>query len=90
MDKRYLEGNSIASIIEKYPFLTEFLNENDINITNKEHLTFIEFYNTFSEDEIEDKAINIEYSLKNISEYLKQKIALLGLEEKNEVKSLTI
>lgn len=90
MDKRYLEGNSIASIIEKYPFLTEFLNENDINITNKEHLTFIEFYNTFSEDEIEDKAINIEYSLKNISEYLKQMIALLGLEEKNEVKSLTI
>lgn len=90
MDKRYLEGNSIASIIEKYPFLTKFLNENDINITNKEHLTFIEFYNAFSEDEIEDKAINIEYSLKNISEYLKQMIALLGLEEKNEVKSLTI
>lgn len=90
MDKRYLEGNSIATIIEKYPFLTDFLNENDIIIQGKEHMTFIEFYNSFTETQLEDKAINIELSLQNIAEYLKQMIALLGLEEKNEVKSLTI
>lgn len=90
MDKRYLEGNSIAKIIEKYPFLTDFLNENDIIIQGKEYMTFIEFYNSFTETQLEDKAINIELSLQNISEYLKQMIALLGLEEKNEVKSLTI
>jgi len=90
MDKRYLEGNSITNVIEKYPFLIEFLNENDIVITDKEHLTFIEFYNSFSEQELEDKAVNVELVLSNISEYLKQMITLLGLEEKNEVKSLTI
>lgn len=90
MDKRYLEGNSITNVIEKYPFLIEFLDENDIIINGKEHLTFIEFYNSFSEDELEDKAINVELILSNISEYLKQMIALLGLEEKNEVNSLTI
>lgn len=90
MDKRYLEGSSIATIIEKYPFLTDFLNENDIIIQGKEHMTFIEFYNSFTETQLEDKAINIELSLQNIAEYLKQMIALLGLEEKNEVKSLTI
>lgn len=90
MDKRYLEGNSITNVIEKYPFLIEFLNENDIVVTGKEHLTFIEFYNSFSEQELEDKAVNVELVLSNISEYLKQMIALLGLEEKNEVKSLTI
>lgn len=90
MDKRYLEGNSITNVIEKYPFLIEFLNENDIVVTGKEHLTFIEFYNSFNEQELEDKAVNVELVLSNISEYLKQMIALLGLEEKNEVKSLTI
>jgi len=90
MDKRYLEGNSITNVIEKYPFLIEFLDENDIIVNGKEHLTFIEFYNSFSEDELEDKAINVELILSNISEYLKQMIALLGLEEKNEVNSLTI
>lgn len=90
MDKRYLEGNSITNVIEKYPFLIEFLNENDIVVNGKEHLTFIEFYNSFSEQELEDKAVNVELVLSNISEYLKQMIALLGLEEKNEVKSLTI
>ena len=90
MDKRYLEANSIGKILEKYPFLIEFLNENDIVITGKEHLTFIEFYNTFTLDQLEDKAINVELILQNISEYLKQMIALLGLEEKDEVNSLTI
>jgi ABC-type lipoprotein export system ATPase subunit len=90
MDKRYLEGNSITNVVEKYPFLIEFLNENDIVINGKEHLTFIEFYNTFSEEQLEDKAINVELVLQNISEYIKQMIDLLGLEESNEVKSLTI
>ena len=90
MDKRYLEANSIRLVLEKYPFLIEFLNENDIVIDGKEHLTFIEFYNSFSEDQLEDKAINIELILQNISEYLKQMISLLGLEEKDEVNSLTI
>jgi hypothetical protein len=78
MDKRYLEANSIRIVLEKYPFLIEFLNENDIVIDGKEHLTFIEFYNSFSEDQLEDKAINIELILQNISEYLKQMISLLG------------
>jgi ABC-type lipoprotein export system ATPase subunit len=90
MDKRYLEANSIGKILEKYPFLIEFLNENDIVITGKEHLTFIEFYNNFTLDQLEDKAINVELILQNISEYLKQMIALLRLEEKDEVNSLTI
>ena len=90
MDKRYLEANSIGKVLEKYPFLIEFLNENDIVITGKEHLTFIEFYNTFTLDQLEDKAINVELILQNISEYLKQMIALLRLEEKDEVNSLTI
>jgi len=90
MDKRYLEGNSITNVVDKYPFLIEFLNENDVVITGKEHLTFIEFYNSFSEQELEDKAVNVDLVLSNISEYLKQMIALLGLEEKNDVKSLTI
>ncbi len=85
-----IKNRRIDKLVEKYPFLEEYLEENHIEIAGKESLTFEEYFNLISEEELEDKAINIEFTLENISEYLKQMIEILGLKEENGVESLTI
>lgn len=80
----------IDELLIKYPFLEDYLSENQIEIAGKEELTFCEYFDTFTEEEIEDKAINIDLTIENISEYLKQMIDILGLKEEAGVKSLTI
>lgn len=80
----------IADILIKYPFLIEFLNENNIEVEGKEDLSFGEYFNSFTETEIEDKALDVEGTLLNIGEYLEQMINILGLKEESSVHSLTI
>ncbi len=85
-----IKNTRIDKLIEKYPFLEEYLEENNIEVKGKEELTFEDYFALLSEEEIEDKAINIELTLENISEYLKQMIEILGLKEESGVESLTI
>ncbi len=85
-----IKNTRIDKLIEKYPFLEEYLEENNIEVKGKEELTFEDYFASLSEEEIEDKAINIELTLENISEYLKQMIEILGLKEESGVESLTI
>ncbi len=49
---------SIKKLIEEYPFVLEFIEQNRLDISSKEELTFEEFLKTLSEEEIEVKAIN--------------------------------
>lgn len=85
-----IKNTRIDKLIEKYPFLEEYLEENNIEVKGKEELTFEDYFASLSEEEIEDKAINIELTLENISEYLKQMIEILGIKEESGVESLTI
>lgn len=85
-----IKNTRIDKLIEKYPFLEEYLKENNIEVKGKEELNFEDYFASLSEEEIEDKAINIELTLENISEYLKQMIEILGIMEESGVESLTI
>lgn len=85
-----IKNTRIDKLIEKYPFLEEYLEENNIEVKGKEELTFEDYFASLSEEEIEDKAINIKLTLENISEYLKQMIEILGIKEESGVESLTI
>lgn len=85
-----IKETRIDELLIKYPFLEDYLSENQIEVTGKEDLTFSEYFDTFTEEEIEDKAINIDLTIENISEYLKQMIEILGLKEEAGVQSLAI
>ena len=43
----------IKELIEKYPFVEVFFEENNFDISNSKHLSFAEYLHSFSEDEKE-------------------------------------
>jgi len=80
----------IADLLESYPFLGSFLQENMIEINGKETMTLDQFLNSFDEEEIENKAFDKERTLLSIVEYINQMISFLGVEQDEGVHSLTI
>ena len=60
----------INELLLKYPFVENFFNENMIDIKEIEMLTFNEYLNMITEEQIEDKALNIE-KLKAFKQNLK-------------------
>ena len=81
---------TIAEIIEKYPFVEAFFEENKLDIREHGHRTFKEYLDTFTEDEVEDYAIDKAALYENLFEYIKQMKDFLGLEEEEGIESLTI
>lgn len=84
MDRR------IGEILKKYPFVEEFFNQNQLDIKGHEEKTVEEYLDGFSQDEIENFAIDKNTIIKNLEEYIKQMKDFLGLEDDNDVESLTI
>ncbi len=81
----------LADLIEKYPFLDSYFNDNDLDISNYMQNTLTEFFSHFDEEEKEDKAFDEEQTLKNLVEYTNQMIEFLGIEEDgNTINSITI
>ena len=69
---------SIKKLIEEYPFALEFIEQNRLDISSKEELTFEEFLKTLSEEEIEDKAINTDTLAEELYTYIEQMQEFLG------------
>jgi ABC-type lipoprotein export system ATPase subunit len=84
MDKK------IAELLDTYPFLTQYLEENTLDISEKEGMTLDEYFNSFDEEEVEDRALDKDKILRNIADYINQMIAFLGAEEDDAVTNLTI
>ena len=85
-----MHNKVIAEIIGKYPFVEGFLEENKLDIKGYENKTFAEYLDNFSEEEIEDFAIDKEALLENLEEYIKQMKSFLGIQEEAGIQSLTI
>lgn len=90
MTREILNQKTITELLEKYPFLSDFLEENNIQTKGYENKTFVEYFKSFEIEEIEDKAIDIEGTLSNIVEYLLQMIEFLGIKDEDGVESVTI
>lgn len=82
--------NKLKEIIEKYPFVLSFFEENSLDIKGKEEYSFEEYLNEFSEDEIENMALDLNKLLIDFYEYIKQMKEFLGIQEDEGVKSLSI
>lgn len=85
-----LENKTIEELIGEYPFIINYLEENKLNILGYEKNTFVEYLEHFTQEEIEEWAIDKEKLILDLSEYIHQMIEFLGLEKKSSVESLTI
>jgi ABC transporter, ATP-binding protein len=90
MNKNLIEGMKIEELLVKYPFAEAFFSENAIEVTGHENKTFAEFLDKFTEEELEDMALDKELLKRGLSEYIEQMKAFLGMEEEKSVEVLTI
>ena len=79
----------IKELIEKYPFVEVFFEENNFDISNSKHLSFAEYLNSYSEDDKEELAIDENLLCESLNIYINQMKSFLGLED-NEVNSITL
>ncbi len=85
-----MTNKKISDLIDEYPFVLNYFEENGIDIVGNEHLSFKELIDTIDEDEVEDMAIDQAGLLENLDIYIKQMKSFLGIKEESGVKSLTI
>ena len=90
MNKNLIEGMKIEELLAKYPFAEAFFNENAIEVAGHEDKTFAEFLDKFTEEEIEDMALDKELLKRGLSEYIEQMKPFPGMEEEKGVEVLTI
>lgn len=81
---------TLAQLLEQYPFVSDFLQQNRLETAGFEGCTFEEYLAQLSENELEDKAIDAERLPGELEAYIEQMLAFLGIEKNNAVSSLTI
>ncbi|RKD28483.1 ATP-binding cassette domain-containing protein [Lacrimispora algidixylanolytica] len=81
---------TLLQILEKYPFALAYFEQNKLDIAGYEDRTLEEYLDHFSELELEDQALDKEKILSDFPVYIEQMQSFLGVEEKNQVLSLTI
>lgn len=80
----------IKDIEKKYPYCVSFFEDNKLEVKGFEEKTFDQYLNHFTEEEIEEWAINTEKIKEDFTAYINQMTAFLGAEEEDQVNSLTI
>ncbi len=78
----------IASLLDKFPFLESFFEENGLNFQGHQNEPLEEFLASFDEEERENRALDIDDFLKRTGEYISQMLEFLR--EDNDVRSITI
>lgn len=81
---------TIREIIEKYPFAETYFNDNKLDVKGYEDSTFDEYLNHFSQEDIENWAIDKESLKEDLEIYINQMKKFLGLDDKEGINSLTI
>ena len=75
----------IEELLEKYPFAENFLNENMMSVKGFEKITFSEYMDMFTIEQIEDMALDVEKIKTDLIEYIEQMKMFLGMEEEQGV-----
>lgn len=81
---------TLEQLLERYPFVSDFFQQNRLDINGFEQLTLQKYLAHFDEEELEDKAINIETLPEELATYIEQMQEFLGLNEQSGVQSLSI
>ncbi len=80
----------ISTLLEIYPFLHTFFEDNLIDIVGRTNLTIEELPGSFDEEELEDKGIDPEKFIESVADYIEQMLEFLGDGDDNSVRKLTI
>jgi len=84
-----IETRKISDLLQEFPFIAAFFNDNGLDILGKEELNLTEYFATFDEEEIEDKAIDPENLIFQVGEFIDQMISFLGKDE-DKVQTVSI
>ena len=84
-----LEMKKIKDLENQYPFVLSFFENNKLNVEDFKDSTFNEYLNHFTDEEIEEWAIDISKIKSDLEAYINQMLQFLGL-EKDIVNSITI
>ncbi|HIU63996.1 MAG TPA: ATP-binding cassette domain-containing protein [Candidatus Avacidaminococcus intestinavium] len=85
-----MEQLTIGELIKRYPFVTSYFEQNKLVVAGFEEGTFSEYLAHFSEEELEDQAIDKEKLTADLYLFIEQMAAFLNIEEDEGVSSLTI
>ena len=85
-----IDDLKISELLLKYPFSENFFSENMLEVKGFENFTFNEYLNMFTEEQIEDMALDIEKLKLDLIEYIEQMKIFLGMEEEKGVDVLSI
>lgn len=81
---------SIARLLAEYPYAAAYFEQNKLDVSGYEKLTFPQYLEHFTQDELEDLAIDREKLLSDLEVFIAQMQEFLGLGASNQVHSLTI
>lgn len=80
----------IGELIEIYPFINSFLDDNKLDVKGYEDLSFDEYLNHFSDEDIENWAIDKDRLKVDLESFINQMKEFLGLKDELGIESLTI
>lgn len=84
-----LLNKKIKEIEKEYPFVLAFFENNKLDVTGFHESTLSEYFAHFSEEDIEEWAIDLPKIKDDLEVYMNQMLAFLGL-EKDRVEEITI
>ncbi|NLL75813.1 MAG: ATP-binding cassette domain-containing protein [Clostridiales bacterium] len=85
-----MKQQTIGALINEYPFIIDFFQQNRLDVSGHENTTFAAFLAKLGEEELEDKAIDIQNLPGELESYITQMSDFLGIEKTNVVQSLII
>lgn len=90
INKEILNTLTIGELEAKYPFIISFFADNKLDIEAFREKTFVAYLEHFSEEDIEEWAIDTTKLMDDIVIYINQMLDFLGIKEEKGVESLTI
>ena len=89
MKKVEIRQHKISEILSLYPFSQSFFTDNNLDVTAHGDLTIEQYFARFDEEELEDKALDVESTIIQLSEFIDQMLSFLGKDE-DIVETVTI
>ncbi len=84
-----IENTTIKDLQQSYPFIVAFFENNHLEVSGYEAYTLKDYFNHFTQDDLEEWAIHIERIQQDLEIYLNQMIEFLGV-DKDRVEEITL
>lgn len=84
-----MSDKKIAELLNEYPFTSEFFESMGFDISNSTEMTFSQYLDNFTDEELEEKAIDKENIKLQLDTFIEQMLQFLSVNKEN-IESLTI